>query len=95
MSGPTASGDDQEYMITPSQTVGTTDERVRMEGFEQDVTTQMQTNPDVALAYDTLRQVSREVQSEGWTFNKEYRYSQDLDDNDEVEIPNNVFVDGS
>ena len=36
------------------------------------VTTLDQTNPDVAIAYDTLLQVSREVQSEGWTFNKEF-----------------------
>ena len=36
------------------------------------VTTLDQTNPDVAIAYDTLLQVSREVQAEGWTFNKEY-----------------------
>ena len=35
------------------------------------VTTLDQTNPDVAIAYDTLLQVSREVQSEGWTFNTE------------------------
>lgn len=31
------------------------------------------TNPDVALAFDTLTRTSREVQAEGWTFNKEYR----------------------
>ena len=31
------------------------------------------TNPDVALAFETLTQVSREVQAQGWTFNKEYR----------------------
>ena len=40
------------------------------------VTTLDQTNPDVAIAYDTLLQVSREVQAEGWTFNKEYDYPQ-------------------
>jgi hypothetical protein len=32
------------------------------------------TNPDVAIAYDTLQEVSREVQAEGWTFNKEYDF---------------------
>jgi hypothetical protein len=32
------------------------------------------TNPDIAIAYDTLQEVSREVQSEGWTFNVEYDY---------------------
>ena len=36
------------------------------------VTTLDQTNPDVPIAYDTLLRVSREVQAEGWTFNKEY-----------------------
>ena len=30
------------------------------------------TNPDVAMAMETLRQVSKEVQAEGWDFNKEY-----------------------
>jgi hypothetical protein len=32
-------------------------------------------NPEVDLALVTLNQVSREVQAEGWRFNKEYRYS--------------------
>ena len=40
------------------------------------VTTLDQTNPDVAIAYDTLLTVSREVQAEGWTFNTEYDYPQ-------------------
>ena len=34
------------------------------------VTTLEQTNPDVSIALDTLRQVSREVQAEGWSFNR-------------------------
>ena len=33
-----------------------------------------QTNPDVAICSRTLKQVSQEVQSEGWTFNKVYNY---------------------
>tara|TARA_A200000159_G_scaffold76129_1_gene70635 strand:+ start:98 stop:709 length:612 start_codon:yes stop_codon:yes gene_type:complete len=36
------------------------------------VTSIDQTNPDVSLAYRTLLSVSREVQSEGWSFNQEY-----------------------
>jgi hypothetical protein len=32
------------------------------------------TNPDVAMATETLNQVSREVQAEGWTFNREFHY---------------------
>jgi hypothetical protein len=55
------------------------------------VTTLDQTNPDVAIAYDTLIQVSREVQAEGWTFNKEYEYPFTPDTNDEILIPANVL----
>ena len=54
-------------------------------------TTLDQTNPDVAIAYDTLLEVSREIQSEGWTFNKENHYSFTPDDNDEILIPNNIL----
>ena len=54
-------------------------------------TTLDQTNPDVAIAYDTLLEVSREIQSEGWTFNKENHYSFTPDDNNEILIPNNVI----
>ena len=56
------------------------------------VTTLDQTNPEVAIAYDTLLQVSREVQAEGWTFNREYHYT-DLkpDVNKEILIPNNII----
>jgi len=55
------------------------------------VTTLDQTNPEVAIAYDTLLQVSREVQSEGWTFNKEYHYEFTKDVNNEIPIPNNII----
>ena len=55
------------------------------------VTTLATTNPDVAIAYDTLLQVSREVQSEGWTFNKEYDYPMTPDDNNEIAIPTNML----
>tara|TARA_R100001463_G_scaffold11161_1_gene31549 strand:+ start:66 stop:731 length:666 start_codon:yes stop_codon:yes gene_type:complete len=34
------------------------------------------TNPEVALAFDTLMRTSREVQAEGWTFNIEYHVKQ-------------------
>jgi hypothetical protein len=55
------------------------------------VTTLTQTNPDVAIAYDTLLQVSREVQAEGWTFNKEYDYPFTPDNTNQIQIPNNVL----
>jgi len=50
-----------------------------------------QTNPDVAIALNTLREVSREVQSEGWSFNKELDYPITPDSNNEVNIANNVL----
>ena len=55
------------------------------------VTTLEQTNPDVAIAYNTLLQVSREVQAEGWTFNKEYHYPIKPNGSNEIEIPNNML----
>ena len=55
------------------------------------VTTLDTTNPDVAIAYDTLLQVSREVQSEGWTFNKEHHYEITPDTDDFILIPNNML----
>ena len=55
------------------------------------VTTLDTTNPDVAIAYDTLLQVNREIQAEGWTFNREPHYEFIPDTNDEIAIPNNVL----
>ena len=55
------------------------------------VTTLDTTNPDVAIAYDTLLQVNREVQAEGWTFNREPHYEFIPDTNDEIPIPNNIL----
>ena len=55
------------------------------------VTTLDQTNPDVAIAYDTLLNVSREVQAEGWIFNKEEYYELTPDVNGEIVIANNIL----
>ena len=55
------------------------------------VTTLDQTNPDVAIAYDTLLQVTRETQAEGWTFNRENHYEFVPDTNDEIAIPNYIL----
>ena len=55
------------------------------------VTTLDQTNPDVAIAYDTLINVSREVQAEGWTFNTEEFYELTPDANGEIVIANNIL----
>ena len=55
------------------------------------VTTLDQTNPDVAIAYNTLLTVSREVQAEGWTFNTEFNVKTTTDANKEFVIPNNYL----
>jgi hypothetical protein len=76
-----------EYTVNISQTVS---ER----SMTQSIVTsrvETQTNPDVAIALNTLREVSREVQAEGWTFNKEYDYPITPNSNNEILIPNNVL----
>ena len=51
-----------------------------------------QTNPDVAIAFNTLKEVSREIQSEGWTFNKELDLKVTPDaTTKKVAIPNNAI----
>ena len=55
------------------------------------VTTLDQTNPDVALVYDTLLEVNREVQAEGWSFNKEFEYEIVVNNDKQYEIPNNML----
>lgn len=56
------------------------------------VTTLDQTNPDVAISYDTLQEVNREVQAEGWVFNTENEYPFTPDTNGEILIPDNVLM---
>ena len=55
------------------------------------VTTLDTTNPDVAIAYDTLLEVSKEVQGEGWTFNQEFEIDQPVNADKEIEIANNIL----
>ena len=76
-----------EYTVNISQTVA---ERALT---QSSVTSRVenQTNPDVAIALNTLREVSREIQSEGWSFNKELDYPITPDSNNEVNIANNVL----
>ena len=49
------------------------------------------TNPDVAMAMETLEQVSREVQAEGWTFNREFHYKFTPNSNKQIPISNNIL----
>ena len=76
-----------EYTLNISQTVA--ERTLTQSNATSRVETQ--TNPDVAIALNTLREVSREVQSEGWTYNKELDYPITPDSNNEVLIPNDVL----
>ena len=76
-----------DYTVNISQTVSS-------RAMTQSIVTsrvETQTNPDVAIALSTLREVSREIQAEGWSFNKEYDYPLTPDSNNEILIPNNVL----
>jgi len=76
-----------EYTVNISQTVSN-------QALTQSIVTsrvETQTNPDVAIALNTLREVSREVQAEGWSFNKEYDYPITPDSNNEVRISNDIL----
>lgn len=55
------------------------------------VTDLNQTNPDVAIVYGILLEVNTDVQSEGWTFNKEYKVPTYPDVNDEIPWGENVL----
>lgn len=55
------------------------------------VTTLDDTNPDVAIAYGTLLDVSREIQGEGWSYNREFEYPFATDNNNQILIPSNVL----
>ncbi len=60
---------------------------VLMSVGESPVNTLTTQSPEVAIAQNTLRQVCREVQSEGWVYNTEYEFPFVVDTNDEVLIP--------
>jgi len=76
-----------EYTLNISQTVA---ERTLTQS-KVETRVETQANPDVAIALNTLREVSREVQSEGWTYNKEYNYELTPDNNNEVLIPSDFL----
>jgi len=50
-----------------------------------------QTNPDVSIIQQTLHNVSREVQSEGWHFNKEINYELQPQSDKTIVIPDNML----
>jgi len=77
------------YTVNISQTVASTTLLKSIVSYKVET----QTNPDVAIAYNTLQEVSREVQSEGWSFNTERNYDQFQPDAStrKIQIPNNVI----
>lgn len=50
-----------------------------------------QTNPETALVYDTLVAINREIQAEGWAFNRELEYPMMPDTNGEILLPDNML----
>ena len=75
------------YTLNISQTVA---ERTLTQS-KVETRVETQANPDVAIALNTLREVSREVQSEGWAYNKEFDYELTPDSNNEIIIPDNML----
>ena len=55
------------------------------------VTVLDQTNPEVAFAFTTLMDISREVQAEGWSYNREFEYPIVADSNGYINVPSNVI----
>ena len=58
---------------------------------ESPVNTLTVQSPEVAIAQKTLRQVCREIEAEGWSFNTENEYPINLDTNNQCVVPNNVL----
>ena len=58
---------------------------------ESPVNTLNTQSPEVAIAQTTLRQVVREIQSEGWVFNTEYEVEFTPDNNDQVSLSDAVL----
>ena len=55
------------------------------------VTTLDQTNPDVAIAYNALLEVNKEVQAEGWAFNTEYEIPITTNNDKQYEVASTVL----
>jgi len=79
------------YTVNISQTIGDPNNYFSLSRAVVTKKVETQTNPDVAIALNTLNEVSREVQAEGWSFNKEYDYPVVPNSNKEVIIANDVL----
>ena len=59
--------------------------------YEDGTSAEIPINPEVAIVYETLTQVSREVQAEGWTFNKENEYPITPDSNGHLSMTGSML----
>lgn len=50
-----------------------------------------ETNPETAIVYEVLVSVNREIQAEGWAFNRELEYPFMPDTNQEILLPGNLL----
>ena len=64
---------------------------VLMSVGESPVNTLETQSPEVAIAQTTLRQITREIQAEGWSFNSEQAVKFIPDTNDQVELGDNIL----
>ena len=55
------------------------------------VTSLVFTNPEIEFIYNLLKEANLEVQSEGWSYNREDHYKFTPDINKHILIPNNVL----
>jgi hypothetical protein len=77
--------------INHSTAVGNTITQASLTESSVSTRVENQANPDVAIALNTLREVSREVQAEGWSYNTEFDYKITPDSNDEIRIADDVL----
>jgi len=81
-------------MATPSYATSTELDAVNsilMSVGESPVNTLDTQSPEVVIAQSTLRQVCREIQSEGWSYNTEYEFPFTVNSSNEVIIPPTVL----
>lgn len=55
------------------------------------VTTLEFDNPEISYAYNLLQQANRDIQAEGWVFNREDNYELLPDSDEEIKLPDNIL----
>ena len=76
----------------PVTSIDTTTDLYRKNPDNSYTQLEIPTNPDVAMARLTLEEISRECQSEGWSFNREYEWVMSPDSvSKKIKIPANML----